>query len=79
MLSWIYDLTYPSVSWELFMTAVGHYMVSSVIKPLTWCSVSTVIVSGVMVWLDLPRRYFSPKKTRNEYDDELQTKPPREK
>jgi hypothetical protein len=54
-------------------------MVSSVIEPLTWCSVSTVIVSGVMVWLDLPRRHFSLKKTRNEYDDELQTIPPREK
>jgi hypothetical protein len=61
------------------MTAVGHFMVSSVIEHLTWCSVSTVIVSWVMVWLDLPRRYFSPKKTRNEYDDELQTIPPREK
>jgi hypothetical protein len=61
------------------MTAVGYYMVSSVIEPLAWCSVSTVIVSGVMVWLDLPRRYFSPKKIRNEYDDELQTIPPREK
>jgi hypothetical protein len=54
-------------------------MVSSVIESLTWRSVSTVIVSGVIVWLGLPRRYYSPKKTRNEYDDELQTIPPREK
>jgi hypothetical protein len=25
MLSWFYDLTYPSVSWELFKTAVGTF------------------------------------------------------
>jgi hypothetical protein len=54
-------------------------MVSSVIEPLTWYSVSTVIVSRVIAWLDLPRRYFSPNKTRNEYDRELQTIPPSEK